>query len=304
MKGKSFEPKVGIVIVNYNGLMVLNDCITSLEKIDYSNYQIVVVDNDSKDDSISLLKKFHPQVEVIENKENLGVAEGNNIGIKYALKKKAAYILLLNPDTEVKKNFLTKLVKTAKKNKKALICPKIYYFSQPKILWYAGGYMNWFSGTSFHTGQDKKDVGQYQETKKVDYSSTCCLLIPAYAFGEIGMMDKKYFVYFDDTDFCARANKKDFSIIYYPKAVIWHKVGSLTGGETSPIAIYYGTRNKLYFMKKNASFLRFYLFLPIFYLIRMSKIVRFLLKGDFKKIKLIFKAIKDYYQNKLGYQKI
>jgi len=304
MRSELSGPKVAIVIVNYNGEKVINDCVKSLKKIDYPNYDITIVDNNSQDNSVTLLKKTHSQIELIENKENVGVAEGNNIGIRYGLKRKAKYILLLNPDTEVKRNFLTELVAEAERNERSLICPKIYYYDQPKILWYAGGYINWLTGTSFHTGQDQKDIGNYQKVKKVSYSSTCCLLIPALAFKEIGLMDAKYFVYFDDTDFCARANKNHYSIIYDPKSIIWHKVGSLTGGEESPIAVYYGTRNKLYFMRKNASLFKFFLFLPIFSLVRLIKITKYLIKGDFKKIRLLFQAIKNYANNQLGYQKI
>lgn len=301
---KNRLPWVTIVIVNYNGENVLNDCISSLKQIDYTNYRVVVVDNNSQDNSINKLRNAYPDVKIIQNKENLGVAEGNNTGVRYALKKKSDFILLLNGDTEVAKNFLTELIKRAQRNKKYLVCSKIYYFDRPKYLWYAGGYINWFSGTSFHTGEGKKDQGQYNQAKKVKYSSTCCLLVPNEVFRRIGLFDKKYFIYFDDVDFCARVIKNGYPIIYEPKSIVWHKVGSFTGGSQSPNAIYYGTRNKLYFMKKNSSFVQFIVFFFVFYLVRLLRIVELAIQGKFSNIGLIFQAIKDYCGNHLGYKKI
>jgi GT2 family glycosyltransferase len=149
---------VYIIIVNWNGLKDTYECIRSVLNISYKNYTILVVDNGSdKDDSKEIATKF-PEVITLRSESNLGFSGGNNLGIKYAMDKGAEYILLLNNDTIVEKDFLDVLVNIASKNQTiGLAVPKINYYSEPSKVWYAGGYISKFRGAALTEGCGKSD---------------------------------------------------------------------------------------------------------------------------------------------------
>ncbi|MCW5198082.1 glycosyltransferase family 2 protein [Clostridium perfringens] len=144
---------------------------------------------------------------IIETSENNGVAKGNNIGIREAIKRNCEYILLLNNDTEVDTNMLTQLLKKA--NKTTMVTCKMYYYKPNNMIWCAGGKINWSRGTTIHFGEGEIDNGQFDEGKYIEYTPTCCLLIHKNIFQKVGLMDEKYFMYYDDTDFLVRCNKKE-----------------------------------------------------------------------------------------------
>lgn len=242
------ESRVGIVIVNYNAEKYQNDSIRSIKQMKYSNYEIIVVDNGSTDNSIKLLKEEFPEVIIIETNNNLGVAAGNNIGIRHAIKRGAEYILLLNNDIELDKDLLRILVQKA--TKQTITVPKIYYFDKKRIIWSAGGKVDWNEGRPYHIGIGCPDSSRFNHEQVVEIAPTCCMLIHKEVFKNVGLMDEKYFMYYDDTDFCIRANQRDFKILYLPTAKMWHKVSSSSGGEKSKVCQYYVSRNILYFMKK------------------------------------------------------
>lgn len=240
--------KVAIVLVNYNGENFQNECVESICNMEYRDFDIIIVDNGSKDNSVQMIKDRFKDVILIETGENNGVAKGNNIGIQYALDNNYEYILLLNNDTEVDKYMLGNMMKRA--NEKTLVTCKMYYYEPQNRIWCAGGKINWKKGTTTHFGENENDIGQYDNSKYVEYTPTCCLLIHRDTFEKIGLMDEKYFMYYDDTDFCVRANNNGFKIWYESTAKLWHKVSSSSGGLESKISIYYGTRNRLYFIDK------------------------------------------------------
>lgn len=242
------EPKIGIVIVNYNAEKYQNDSIKSIKQMEYSNYEIIVVDNNSTDNSIKLLREEFPEVTIIEAGDNLGVAAGNNMGIKHAIRNGAEYILLLNNDIEMDKELLKILVCYA--NRKIITVPKIYYYDKKSMIWSAGGKVDWDEGVPYHIGYKCPDGERFNKTKVVEIAPTCCMLIHKDIFRSVGLMDEKYFMYYDDTDFCIRANDKGHQILYVPLAKMWHKVSSSSGGEKSKVCRYYLSRNILYFMYK------------------------------------------------------
>lgn len=289
------DKTVGIVIVNYNGAKFQNDAIRSLYEMNDQNYEIVIVDNSSTDNSIELLHEKYPEVKVIEAGYNSGVAEGNNIGIRYFLEKGTDYILLLNNDVEVDDNMLSELQKSC--SSKEIVVPKIYYFSEPKKIWYAGGVMKLSRATTIHVGEGEEDHGQYDSEKYVDYAPTCCMLVPSEVFKNIGLMDSNYFMYYDDTDFVLRATNAGYKIKYNPKSFLWHKVSSSSGGNFSKLSLYYGTRNRLYFIhkfwKQTGAITLLYTNITrlVYYVVYSKK------NPNFKVIK---EAYRDYRNNKMG----
>lgn len=287
--------KVGIVIVNYNGGKFQNDCINTLYSMKCQDFEIIVVDSDSSDNSIELLRSSYPEVHILEQGENVGVAVGNNIGIKYSRSIGAEYTLLLNNDTELDENLLDKLLAEADENTVAV--PKIYFYDKKDLLWFAGGGMYWEKAISYHEGIGEKDFGQYDTNKLIEYAPTCCMLLHNKIFEKIGFIDEKMFMYYDDTDLCVRLMDSDIKIRYVPEAWMWHKVSSSSGGMQSKIGIYYTKRNQLYFINKYKNRIK----RKDKYLIIIKNVIKALLSPiRIQNEKYIFMAYKDYLMGNMG----
>ena len=244
------EELVSIVILNWNGLKDTKECLESLKDIDYPNCEIIVVDNGSTDGSCEFLKANFPYVRLIENETNLGVPEGNNCGIREARGK---YVLLLNNDVVVDRYFLKELVNVAESDPQVgAVGAAVYYYDDPGTIWVAGAMISWNSGGIRIVGRDEVDEGQFNEVTEVDYVPSCSMLVRRELFERVGYFDPKYFVYYDETDWCIRAQRAGNKVMCNTKAKIWHKVSATSGKEGSQFSIYFRTRNRFRFMKKLA----------------------------------------------------
>lgn len=236
---------IHIILVNYNGWEDTVECIRSLKKSTYTDYEILVVDNGSTDDSAARLRELAgDRVVLLEAGDNLGFSGGNNVGIRYAQAHGAEYILLLNNDTLVTPDTLERLLEAAKRHDDgAVITAKILYASRPEVIWYAGGRFDGRTGRTEHTGIHETDVGQYDTEKRVSFISGCCMLIPAAVLDNVGPMEEDYFLYCEDLDYCCRIAEAGYSMVYAPAAVVYHKVSASTG-QASDTVTYYTVRNK------------------------------------------------------------
>lgn len=265
------EANVHIILLNYNGYEDTVECIKSICKINYNNYKIILVDNNSSDGSqIELLKYLsqNEKVHFIQSEKNLGFSGGNNIGIKWALNNGADYICLLNNDTVVEKDFLINLVTEMEKNSDiGVAAGKIMYFKEKDIIWSAGGYINEVKALGCHYGINIKDNEQFNSKRELTFLTGCLQLIRKSVFEEIGLYDDEYFLYMEDVDFCKRVIESGYKLSYIPTSKIYHKVSASTGGDESPLQLYYMTRNRILFNKKNNKKLiiaiKFYLFMII-----------------------------------------
>jgi len=241
------EPLVYIIILNWNGYKDTIECIQSLRKIKYKNYKVVIVDNGSTNKSVSILKTKFSDINLIANKNNLGFSGGCNVGIKYAMVKKAEYILFLNNDTLLHKYFLTELINVAEKDKNiGIVSPMIYYANDSNVIWHTGAIKKNNRLYSFiDNGNKKIDRGQYKRDVSVDCVWGCCMLIKRNALKEVGYFNEDYFLYMEDVDLCIRVINKGYKIVFVPKAKIWHKVSGSSGGEGNINYAYYDTRNYL-----------------------------------------------------------
>lgn len=285
------DPTVFIIMLNWNGKTDTLACLRSLQQIDYPLYRIIVADNGSSDGSVEAVRSTYPGITVIENGANLGFAAGNNTAIRYAMQNGADYILLLNNDTEVDPRFLSELVEAAEADPTIGIAgSKIYYYSEPKRLWYAGGSINLWKGDTRHVGENELDTGQFDEAKDTDYVSGCAMLIKRRVLEDIGLLDERMFLYYEDSDYCMRARRHGYRVIYVPGSVIWHKVSSTTG-KVKDLQLFYGTRNMLLFEKRNAGLLRLLVFLPYYFgkFIAYNTVVA-LVQGQLSRAKVILKA--------------
>lgn len=250
------QPKIGLVTVLFNCPDVLPDFYQCLSKQSYKNYWLYIIDNSTNDDSYQLtineLNKLNiVNFTLLKNKDNVGVAAANNQGIDFAINNNCDYVLLLNNDIEFHNaSLLNDIIEYAELNNENIIVPKITYFDSG-LLWYAGGKINEWKGVTIHVGERERDSACYNVVQYTNYAPTCFMLIKSIVFKTAGVMDEDYFVYYDDTDFVYRTNQYGYKILYHPGFLIAHKVSSSTGGNASPFSVYYGSRNRIYFIMKN-----------------------------------------------------
>ena len=249
------RPKIYVVVLNWNGYNETRECLNSLSSIKYSNYRIVVVDNGSDDDSyLKLSKEFGEKIDFVRNEKNLGFAEGNNMGIIYAIKNGAKYVLVLNNDTVVDSLFLDEMVRYAEDNPNVgILGSKIYYHSDPEIIWFSGGLFSKLKGGMSVKGMGIRDDGNYNSIKNVDYITGCSLFFKTDVIKKIGLFDKEFFNYAEDADFCFRAKKVGFRVVFVPTSIVWHKIARTMKGNYSPFYLYFQSKNRLLLIKKNFS---------------------------------------------------
>jgi len=278
-------PKAYVVILNWNGLDDTIECIKSVKNISYPNYGIILVDNGSKDSPVDSIKKICKDIIFIDNKSNLGFAEGNNVGIRVALDNEARYIWLLNNDTIVHRDALTAMIDVGERiPKSGILGSKIYYYDKPDFIWFAGATINWKRAVSYHTGINQKDHPQYGVLNEVDRITGCSMVVKRELCENIGLMDEKLFLYVEEVDWCIRARNAGYKVIYVPDSKVYHKISSSTGEDFSIIYNYYNTRNFLYVIRKNMRFpvREFYLLNAIFHKLNECKgIVKEIIKPAF-----------------------
>lgn len=242
---------LGIVIVNWRNKKVILDCLVSIAKAGYLA-NVVVVDNGSDDGTIEELriKNYESRIKVIKNKQNLGFAEGNNVGIRYLLSKGTKYILILNPDTLIDKKMIKILLDEMEKDETIGIAgPKI--LSPNGYLWSCGGILDKKRYSGGLIGLNRKDNGQDERIKEVDYISGTAMMIKRAVFEKIGLFEKKYFIYYEDVELSLLAKKAGFKVVFVPWAVM-HHLESSSFGKDSPAHEYYMARNHLQFVERNA----------------------------------------------------
>jgi hypothetical protein len=249
------RPRVLIVILNWNGKRDTLECLASLEKVTYRQFTPIVVDNGSTDDSVPVFRSRFPQVPILETKANLGFAGGNNVGIAWALKKPYEWILLLNNDTIVAPDFLEAFLAAAREKPKAKIFgAKIYRYHDPERIDHLGGFWNPKIAEFVSHAQNKIEDGfSFEEGEKVDYVCGACLFMHRSVPQAIGLLEPRFFLFWEETDFCCRASRAGFEVWTAPKAKIWHKVSaSFTGGK--PQMHYFWWRSRLLWIERNCPF--------------------------------------------------
>lgn len=246
------EPHVWIIILNWNGYKDTISCVESVQKMDYSNYAVLIVDNGSSDESEKIIRDRFPDIPLVQTGKNLGFAGGNNVGIRHVLKQRVEYIWLLNNDTTVDRHALAALVGGLQQDAKAGIAvSKIYYFSSPDIIWFAGGIWSPARHFAAHRGLNEKDTGQYAVATETDFATGCSLLFKSKLVSEIGYLKEDYFLYWEDMDWCLSARESGWKILYVPASVIWHKVSTSVENNSSA-QFYYYFRSGLLFYSRHA----------------------------------------------------
>lgn len=250
MSESVLQPKVTTVILNWNNAPDTLECLASVAELRYDNYDVVVVDNGSTDGSVAAIRDQYPGVIVLENSENLGYAEGNNMGIRYALEREADYVFVLNNDALVHPEALSALVAAATAHPDAgFLGPKVYHRESPNVIQSAGGMFNRY-WESCYRGMDEVERGQFEELTDVDFVCGCAVLVSRRAIEQIGLLDSRFFLYREDVDWCYRAKRAGFRVLYVPSAKVWHRSPHIREAEL-PRTTYYMARNALLFLAKN-----------------------------------------------------
>ncbi|MEK7526653.1 MAG: glycosyltransferase family 2 protein [Patescibacteria group bacterium] len=298
--------KVSIIILNWNRFDDTKECLESLDKLklkDNIQVNVLIVDNGSADDSIAKLKKLsfkNINPDYLLNGANLGFAAGNNRGMEKAIKEGADYLVVLNNDTIVHEELITSVISNMESNNVVVAAaPKIYFakgfefkdkYKQSdlgKVIWYAGGEIDWNNVYGTARGVDEVDEGQFNSSVETDFATGACLFLKTTALKEVGLFNEKYFMYYEDTDLSQRLKLAGKKIVYDPSGVIWHKVAQ-SSGIGSNLNDYFTTRNRMLFGMKYASFR------TKIALLRES--VRLLISGR----KYQKQGIKDFYLGRFG----
>ena len=296
------QPKVSIIILILEDTRCFIDCIASLNKITYGNFDIFVVHNGPK--SKALEKKLallsERITEVIDTGENLGFARGNNIGIRQALRKGAKYILILNNDTVVSPDFLDILIDAGKENPDAgMLGPNIYFHAEPQKIWFAGAKFDEETGRVSFPKAGKIAGDECPKPEESDFITGCAVLVKKEAIDKIGLLDERFFIYWEDVDWGLRSKRVHYRNLVVPSSRVWHKVSITVGGENSALKVYHKTRNHLLFVSLHAPNTKAKLMLRF-----IRDIAWLLLKSSelsrIQKARAYFAAIIDYHLGKTG----
>jgi GT2 family glycosyltransferase len=293
------RPSVGIVVVNYDGAAFIRPFADSLATVDYP-HRVVIVDNGSTDGSGDELQRLLPDAVLLRAPENLGTAGGNNIGVRYCLDEGLDRVLILNNDTVLTPDFLSKLIAFA--DERTIAVPKVLYRDDPRLISTHAGDFDWRFGLFRRTFHGKPDGPATNRPRDLQTASFCCALVPAAAFREVGLLDERFFMYYEETDWLRHALAAGFRLRYDPEAVVYHmESASSGGGWMTPFKHYYATRNRLYLVRKNSqSRLWFALFTLYFLTTRLAYLARYAIKRDGRMAKALTLGVLDYYRGRMG----
>jgi len=236
-------PIVSVLILNYNGKKLLEVCLPSLYNQDYKNIELIVIDNNSNDNSVEFVKKYYPDIKIIVNRENLGFSEANNIGIKQAI---GQYIFILNNDTEVDRSCVKNLIEVAEKNK-----DKVGMFATKVLSYYQRdtidnlGHLIYQDGLNRGRARLEKDHGQYEKIEEVCFPSGCAALYRKDILNSVGLFDEDFYYFGEDTDLGLRIRLAGWICLYILNAIVYHMY-SASVGKYSHLKALYVERNRLW----------------------------------------------------------
>ncbi|CAN5905345.1 glycosyltransferase family 2 protein [soil metagenome] len=249
------SPKVFILLLNWNGWQDTLDCLTSLTRLAYPNFETIVVDNGSENGSEEKIRAAFPDTTLLQSGANLGFAGGNNVGLKYALRQDFDFVWLLNNDTVVEPDALSRLVERTRNEPEVDMCGStlVYHHDRDTVQAYGGGTYNQWLGLTQKLGHGRlrsEPVDAASVERKLDYIEASSLLVSRRFLATVGLMKEDYFLYYEEIDWVARAGGR-FKLGYAKDSVVYHKEGASIGGsdhaktQKSWTADYYSVRNRI-----------------------------------------------------------
>lgn len=246
-------PRVLVIVVHWNGLEHTERCLTSLAALDYPSADLLVVDNGSTDGSGEALAERFPDVPLLRLPANQLYAGGANTGLRLALARGYDHAVILNNDTEAEPDLVTRLVEMAGSAAAiGLVGPKILYLEHPDLIWSAGGKIDYWRGLFHHHGLRRPDGPPYDIERDVDYLTGCCILVTRQALIDVGYLDESYAMYSEDADWCVRARRQGYRVVFAPRARLKHRVSAASGGGLTPYKMYHRVHSNLIFFRRHA----------------------------------------------------
>ena len=308
MDSKNYDTKsdslsnnlVSIIILNYNAGKLLLDCVASIYNSNYKNFEIILVDNVSNDNSHKTCKEKFPEVLLIENSENLGYCEGNNVGIR---KAHGNFVVILNPDTMVEPNWLDELIDAYQKNGSGFYQPKILTVNDHSMLLSTGNMIQIF-GFGYSRSKGYKDTKSYENIEQIDYAAGTCLFTSKTLIEKIGLFESFLFAYHDDLDLCWRASLQGIQSYYVPSSIIYHPIEGYSF-KWSPFKFYLMERNRLYCLFTHYSRITILKMLPSLVLVDLAVTSFYAKRGLlFIKIKTSLNILKNFRRISKRYSEI
>ncbi|HEV8655448.1 MAG TPA: glycosyltransferase [Candidatus Limnocylindria bacterium] len=244
-------PRIAVVSVSYENPLNILECLDSVKRNAYEGLRVIVVDNGIAG-SAAVVREAYPDVEVMRL-QNEGLASAVNTALHAALSGGAEYVILLNDDVVIARDFIAQAIGAAAVDPRAAtVTGPVYYYDDPERLWYAGGEILWWLGKTFHRGRRVEWGPAFREPRHVAYGTGAATVFRADALRAVGDWDDRYFLVFEETDWCVRASRKGWHHLYTPGPKAWHKVSASFGGEKAALYLYFLFRNNIRFMRKYA----------------------------------------------------
>ncbi len=298
------EPRVGIIIVNYNSAPFIDAFCASMKAVDYANHRLIVIDSGSSDGSMSTIETAFADCadfEAVRCDENVGFAAGANLPLDLGLLDGCDFALLLNDDTTLTPDFLSQMVAAA--DPKTIVVPKILYSDDHRLVSTHAGGFDWRLGVFRDTFAGQAD-GPATNVRRdgLATASFCCALVPVQAFRDAGRLDERFFMYYEETDWIRRAQQHGYTIRYEPSAVIYHREsGSSGGGWMTPFKQYYATRNRLYLVRKHARSRSAYAYFTAYFLCtRVATAAKLAARREWRLLRAMALGTLDYYRGRMG----
>jgi len=284
----SKNPLLSIIILNYNGGVYTERCLSAIKNLTYPNYEVILVDNASTDRSEKIANEVFSELKLIKNRKNLGYAGGNNVGIEAA---KGEYILLLNNDTEVEPDFLEPLVEAFMQDARiGALQSKILWLDDRERLDGVGSFLT-ITGFLYHVGYGKRDSERYSKKTEIFAAKGACLCFRKTALEKTGLFDEDYFVYFEDTDLCWRVYLAGYKIFFVPDSIIYHKGAQTAEKLPNAFIHYHSYKNRIMTLIKNLSFFNLLRILPLHIFCCVGISLIYLLKGKIGLSMALFRAL-------------
>lgn len=249
------NPRVVIIVLNWNGGRDTLACLESLKPVRRDDVEVLVVDNGSTDDSVATIRAAFPDLELIEVGRNLGYAGGNNVGIERAMALGAQFVLVLNNDTVCAPDVVDRLLEAAARHPRVgMFCPRIFYMDEPARVWFDEARWNSAKLCFSFPGKGVLASDRPAQERETDYASGAALFVRADVVGQVGSFDERFFLVWEEADWCYRARQHGWQSMVVPSARVWHRIGSSFGNESSPLRTYFSSRNRLVWLFRHGTF--------------------------------------------------
>ncbi|MBN1183767.1 MAG: glycosyltransferase family 2 protein [Bacteroidales bacterium] len=293
---------VYIILVNWNRPQDTLECVRSINKSNYLDYKIIVVDNGSSDNSIRLIEDEGGDLVLLQSKENLGFTGGNNLGIEYALEQNADYIFLLNNDTIVAADGILKMLEVMNSDSNiGIVSPKILFYDRPDIIWFGGATFNEYFIIGRMNGYGSKDDSLYNKQDDIPFASGCAMLIRRKVIENTGVLCNDFFAVMEDIEFSLRVRNNGYKIKYVPSSLVYHKESITAGGHDAPQYVYYQTRNTFVLRRHLGKINRFHILSHIFSITYfLKRVLKFISRRKWRSILGIIFGVVDGITGKLG----